>query len=157
MKLVYIGAGSFRFGYGLFKNLVAMAKIIPMEIWLVDINEKLLNWMYRLLVRAVKKYKLEDNLIVKQTTDRREALEHADFVMFSISIGQQVSEWYDIYIPQKFGIPQNTGDTVGPGGIFRTARLIPTKLQMFDDVNEFCPKAGWSGRWQIDPAIEDQF
>ncbi|NVM27731.1 MAG: hypothetical protein HWN65_02725 [Candidatus Helarchaeota archaeon] len=141
MKIVYIGAGSFRFSYGLFKNFCAMAKIVPLEIWLVDVDKPLLEIMARFLKRMVKKHKLQDTMIVQMTPDRRKALEHADMIVTSISIGHQDSEWYDIYIPQKFGIPQNTGDTVGPGGIFRTLRVVPVILDIVKDLAELCPNA----------------
>ena len=141
MKIVYIGAGSFRFSYGLFKNFCAMSKIVPLEVWLVDIDEPLLEIMARVLKRMVKKHKLQDTMTVQMTPDRRKALEHADMIVTSISIGHQDSEWYDIYVPQKFGIPQNTGDTVGPGGIFRTLRVVPVILDIVKDLAELCPNA----------------
>ena len=39
------------------------------------------------------------------------------------------------------GIPQNTGDTVGPGGIFRALRTIPVIIEITKDVEELCPNA----------------
>ena len=141
MKIVYIGAGSFRFGYGLFKNLCAVAKVLPLDIWLVDINEPLLALMTKFLKRMRKVHKLEDMMKIQMTTDRRKALENADIILNSISIGQQDSDFYDIHIPQKFGIPQNTGDTVGPGGIFRTLRCVPVVLEFIKDHAEICPDA----------------
>ncbi|MHA1131264.1 MAG: family 4 glycosyl hydrolase [Candidatus Helarchaeota archaeon] len=141
MKIVYIGAGSFRFGYGLFKNLCAMAKLLPLDVWLVDINEPLLALMAKFLLRMRKIHKVEDMMNVQMTTDRRKALENADIVLNSISVGQQASDHFDIHIPQKFGIPQNTGDTVGPGGIFRTLRCAPVVLEFIKDHAEICPDA----------------
>jgi alpha-galactosidase/6-phospho-beta-glucosidase family protein len=141
MKVAYIGAGSFRFGYGLFKNLCAMAKIIPIDIKLMDINEPLLAMMTKLLKRMRDTHKVKDMMNVEMTLDRREALENADLVLSSISVGQQASDHYDIHIPQKFGIPQNTGDTVGPGGIFRTLRCTPIVLDFIKDHAEICPDA----------------
>lgn len=141
MKLVYIGAGSFRFGYGLFKNFCALGKIIPIEIWLVDIDEPLLEVMTRFLKRMVRKYKLQDTISVYMTPDRRQALEGADMVVLSIAIGHQNSEWYDIYVPMQFGIPQTTGDTVGPGGVFRTLRVVPVVVEIVRDIAELCPHA----------------
>lgn len=141
MKIVYIGAGSFRFSYGLFRNFCALSKIIPLDIWLVDIDEPLLAVMTRFLKKIIKKHKLQDNIIVHMTPNRREAFEGADIVVKSISIGKQDSEWFDIYVPQKFGIPQNTGDTVGPGGIFRTLRTIPVVVDIVQDMADLCPNA----------------
>ena len=141
MKIVYIGAGSFRFSYRLFKNFCAWAKIIPIEVWLVDINGPLLKMMYRFLKRMVEKYNLINMFSLYMTTERREALENADVVLLSISIGQQESEWFDIYIPQKFGLPHTTGDTCGPSGLFRSLRTVPIILNIIKDTNELCPDA----------------
>ncbi|MHA1731840.1 MAG: family 4 glycosyl hydrolase [Promethearchaeota archaeon] len=139
MRIVYIGAGSFRFSYGLFKNLCAAGEVIPIEVWLVDINEPLLEVMARLLKRMARKFKVP--LRVFSTPGRREALAGADVVFKSISVGQQASEWFDIHVPQKFGIPQNTGDTCGPGGIFRSLRCVPVAVDIARDMAELCPDA----------------
>lgn len=141
MKITYIGAGSFRFGYGLFKNLCAIAKVIPLDVWLVDINEPLLAMMTKFLKHMSRSHKVKDMMKVSMTTDRRLALENADVVLNSIAVGLQDSDFYDIHIPQKFGIPQNTGDTVGPGGIFRTLRCVPIVLDFIKDQAEICPDA----------------
>ncbi len=141
MKIAYIGAGSFRFGYGLFKNLCAMAKTLPLDIKLMDINEPVLELMTKFLKHMSKSHNVEDMITVQMTTNRREALEGADVVLSSIAVGLQDSDFYDIHIPQKFGIPQNTGDTVGPGGIFRTLRCVPVVLEFIKDQAEICPDA----------------
>ncbi len=141
MKIAYIGAGSFRFGYGLFKNLCVVAKTLPIDICLMDIKEPILGVMAKFLKRMRKDHKVEDMIKVRTTTDRRLALENADVVFNSIAVGMQDSDFYDIHIPQKFGIPQNTGDTVGPGGIFRTLRCVPVVLDFIKDQAEICPDA----------------
>ena len=138
-KLVYVGACSHRFSIGLFRNIVAARLLHPMDVVLVDIDEKLLGYVQRILENMAEKAGVDVN--VESTTDQRKALENADFIYLSISVGAQESEWTDIHIPLKFGIPQNTGDTVGPGGIFRGLRCIPVVSGIVRDVNEVCPKA----------------
>jgi hypothetical protein len=56
--------------------------------------------------------------------------------------GIQESEWFDIHIPLKFGIPQNTGDTVGPGGIFRGLRTVPVIWDILKDIIQDDQRAG---------------
>ncbi|MHA1340684.1 MAG: family 4 glycosyl hydrolase [Promethearchaeota archaeon] len=148
LKLAYIGAGSFRFSRGLFSNIVATQELMPMHIALVDIDEKALNIMYGIFKRMVKKAKKiarkngwELDVTFSKHTDRREALENCDFIYKSISVGIQKSEWVDIHIPFQLGIPQNTGDTVGPGGLFRGLRCAPVAYNIAKDMKEFCPKA----------------
>lgn len=97
--------------------------------------------MTQVLRRITKKSKVTNNLKVFSTTQRSQALEHADIVIVSISVGQQRSEWFDIHIPLKFGIPQTVGDTCGPGGVFRALRVVPIFNEIVRDVAELCPKA----------------
>lgn len=148
MKLAYIGAGSFRFSQGLFRNIVAAKELMPMHVALVDIDEKSLTIMYKILKRMVKKASKiakkagwDLDVTVSKHTDRREALENCDFIYKSISVGIQKSEWIDIHIPFQLGIPQNTGDTVGPGGLFRGLRCAPVAYNIAKDMKELCPKA----------------
>ena len=145
-KLVYIGAGSFRFSLGFFRNIVNATELLPMEVALCDIDAHSLDLMTRILKRMVKKaarkkHYSESDVLVSSSTDRTTALENADFVYKSISIGMQASEWFDIYLPLKFGIPQNTGDTVGPGGLFRALRTNPVCAAIVKDMKKLCPKA----------------
>ena len=138
-KLVFIGAGSFRFAVPCFMNILEAEIIQPMELWLVDIDFNSLK-----LTDIIMKYMAalhKKNITVFSTTDRKKALPDTDYILISISVGIQESEWYDIHIPLKFGIPQNTGDTVGPGGILRGIRTIPVMFDILTDISELCPDA----------------
>lgn len=139
LKIVYIGACSHRFSIGLFRNIVAMKEVHPLEVSLVDIDADLLKCVHKILVNMARKYSAE--IFVESTTDRRKALKNADFVYISISVGAQEAEWIDIHLPLKFGIPQNTGDTVGPGGIFRAMRCVPVFVEIARDIKDLCPNA----------------
>jgi alpha-galactosidase len=81
------------------------------------------------------------DVLVTASTDRRVALANANFVYKSIAVGLQDADWADNYIPLKFGIPQNTGDTLGPGGLFRGLRCAPVGAGVARDMAELCPKA----------------
>ncbi len=145
-KLAYIGAGSFRFSIGFFRNIVNAVDLMPMEVALCDINENSLEIMYNILRRMVKKGAKKKNynpadILVTKSKDRRKVLEGADFVYKSISVGLQKAEWYDNYLPLKFGIPQNTGDTLGPGGLFRSLRTNHVAAAIAKDMEDLCPKA----------------
>jgi alpha-galactosidase len=136
-KLVFIGAGSFRFSLGLFRNVINATDLFPMEVALCDIDPVSLDIMTRLFKRMVKKR----DIIVTSSTDRTQLLGNANAVIKSISVGMQESEWVDVYLPLKFGIPQNTGDTVGPGGLFRGLRTDPACADIAIDMKKLCPKA----------------
>jgi alpha-galactosidase len=152
-KLAYIGAGSFRFSIGFFCNIVNAVELMPMEVALCDIDVKSLELMTKILrkmvTKAAKSHQVKDcaaklngfDVQVTASPDRRQVLANADIVFKSLSVGLQESEWIDINLPLKFGIPQNTGDTVGPGGLFRNLRTDPVVTAIARDMRELCPKA----------------
>jgi alpha-galactosidase len=75
------------------------------------------------------------------TTDRREALKDAHYVISTFNIGGLRATELDYEIPMKYGVDQCIGDTLGPGGIFRALRSIPVALAMAHDMKELCPGA----------------
>jgi alpha-galactosidase len=75
------------------------------------------------------------------TTDRREALKDADYVIAMFQIGGVDAFTLDYEIPMKYGVDQCIGDSMGPGGIFRGLRTIPVMTGMLEDMHEVCPNA----------------
>jgi len=80
-------------------------------------------------------------LTATSTTDQREALADADYVVVSISTGGFESMRHDIDIPAKYGIRQSVGDSVGPGGVIRAQRNIPVFLDLARNIEDLCPDA----------------
>jgi alpha-galactosidase len=78
---------------------------------------------------------------VEKTTDRREVLAGADFVITTISVGGQAAWEADLKIPLKYGVVQSVGDSVGPGGLSRALRHVPVVLDVARDMVELCPNA----------------
>src|SRR5688500_9941307 len=81
------------------------------------------------------------NATIEATTDRRAALDGADFVAVTITTGGFRSMAHDLEIPAAYGIRQSVGDTCGPGGINRSLRNIPVLLDIARDMEELCPEA----------------
>jgi len=78
---------------------------------------------------------------VVTTTDQRAALAGADYVVVTISTGGFASMRHDLEIPERHGIKQSVGDSVGPGGIMRALRNIPVLVGIARDMEELCPDA----------------
>ena len=78
---------------------------------------------------------------VWSTTDQRAALEGADYVVVCISTGGFASMTHDLAVPERHGIKQSVGDTVGPGGISRALRNIPVMVGIARDMEDVCPDA----------------
>src|SRR5206468_8502842 len=74
------------------------------------------------------------------TTDRRQALDGAAYVINMIQVGgYRPSTVIDFEIPKKYGLRQTIADTLGVGGIMRALRTIPVLLDMCRDMEELCP------------------
>ena len=77
---------------------------------------------------------------ITATTDRRKALEGADYAINMIQVGgYKPSTVIDFEIPKKFGLRQTIADTLGVGGIFRTLRTLPVMIDMCRDMEAVCP------------------
>ncbi len=139
MKVTIIGGGSYQWSPKLMADLLGTPSLAGVEIALMDIDPAPLPRMEALF------HKLDDALgaraTVTTTTDRRRALEGADFVVVTISTGGFASMAVDIDVPAKYGIRQSVGDTVGPGGINRSLRNVPVLASIAGDVHELCPDA----------------
>jgi alpha-galactosidase len=78
---------------------------------------------------------------IESTTDRRKALEGADYVFTTIQVGGARSNQAGKAIASKYGINQGVGDTLGPGGVFYGARHVAEILNICRDMAELCPDA----------------
>ena len=141
-KIVLIGAGS-GFGSRLSVDILSFPELQGSTLCLVDINQESAEGVARFVQRVVDHHKLPAN--VEWTTDRREALEGADFVVIAIAVGgpayNGVPYYHEVAIPAKHGVSQSVADTLGPGGIFRTLRTAPEMLAICRDMEELCPNA----------------
>lgn len=70
-----------------------------------------------------------------------EALYNADFVIISILPGTFDDMENDVHYPERYGIYQSVGDTVGPGGIMRSIRAVPMYAKIAESIKNECPKA----------------
>jgi alpha-galactosidase len=138
-RITIIGGGSYQWTPKLLVDFVNTPALSGAEIVLHDIDPAPIPRMVDLArhlasVRGI-------GLTADGTTDRRAALEGADFVVVNISTGGFASMRHDLEIPQRHGMRQSVGDTVGPGGVLRALRNIPVFLDIAADVEALCPDA----------------
>ena len=138
-KIAMIGAGSLVFCHRLMVDMLTFPALGDSHFALVDIDETRLEYARRIAERTVRDSKTRAT--VSATTDRREALEGADYVVIMILHGGIDVISMDIDIPMTYGVSQCIGDTLGPGGVFRALRTIPVILDICYDVEELCPDA----------------
>jgi alpha-galactosidase len=138
-KIAFVGAGSVVFASRLLTDILCHPELRDSTISLMDINAERLGLIDRLARLTVSKYAPEAK--VESTLDRAEALKGADYVIIMIQVGGLDAFGQDIYIPLKYGVSQEVGDTLGPGGVFRGLRTIPVLLDICRDMKEVCPDA----------------
>ena len=139
LKLVLIGAGSTVFTQRLVADLILSGEHKRWQLALVDIDPVTLKAVDA-LVRKMLAYKGVDFPIVS-STDRREVLPGADFVVTTIAVGGRRGWELDITVPRKHGVFQPVGDSVMPGGISRAMRMIPQMVAIAEDIGRLCPQA----------------
>ncbi len=138
-KVAMIGAGSVGFTRRLFMDILAVPELRDTEFRLMDISQENLDMSASLCRKMAQDNNLPAKVIA--TTDRREALADADYVICTIRVGGLEAFAHDIEIPLKYGVDQCVGDTLGPGGVFYALRTIPVLLDIAKDMRELCPNA----------------
>jgi alpha-galactosidase len=138
-KIAIIGAGSIVFCKTLMLDIMATPGLEDSQFALMAPTARRAAHVEAFAKRVIAANHLPSQ--VYMTTDRREALRDADYVIATFQIGGLQGFEHDYLIPLKHGLDQCIGDTLGPGGIFRALRSIPVTLDMAHDMEELCPQA----------------
>jgi alpha-galactosidase len=138
-KITLIGAGSVVFTRNLCSDILLTPALKESTIALMDIDEKRLKQALDLVQALIDGRGLRAG--VEATTDRREAVREADYVVTTFQQGGLEAYRLDIATPQRYGIEQCVGDTLGPGGVFRALRTIPVLLDLCREMDELAPEA----------------
>ena len=137
-KIAFIGAGSTVFARALLRDLFTFPELHGVEIALMDIDPERLGDTERVARRVAEQ--AGAGATINATTDRRRALDGADYAINMIQVGgYRPATVTDFEIPKGYGLRQTIGDTLGIGGIMRALRTIPVMLEMARDMEECCP------------------
>ena len=128
MKITTIGAGSVVWGPTINIDMLLNPALDGAELMLMDIDPASLTLVERLLNRLVAERGFPKT--IRASTNLREALSDADYVLTAISVGGDRLWRYDAIFPQIYGIFQPVGDTIGPGGLIRALRHAPPMLEI---------------------------
>ncbi|TAK20399.1 MAG: alpha-glucosidase/alpha-galactosidase [Chloroflexota bacterium] len=137
--IALIGAGSVVFAQRLTTDILSWPDLEGSTIRLMDLDETRLETIGALARRLVQERNIPAQ--IETTTDRRVALDGADYVIVTIQIGGVSAVRPDVEIPFRYGVDQAIGDTLGPGGVFRALRTIPVMLDICREMAELCPNA----------------
>lgn len=138
-KIAFIGAGSIVFTRNLCSDILLTPALQNSTIVLMDIDPTRLAQARDLVQALIDGRKL--NARVEATTDRREAIRGADYVITTFQQGGLDAYALDIDIPQRYGVEQCVGDTLGPGGVFRALRTIPVLINLGREMDDLAPNA----------------
>ncbi|HYN88289.1 MAG TPA: alpha-glucosidase/alpha-galactosidase [Ardenticatenaceae bacterium] len=138
-KIAIIGAGSVVFTRNLCSDILLVPALQDSTIALMDIDPARLAQARDLVQAMIARRQLAAR--IEATTDRREAVRGSRYVITTFQQGGLDADALDIEIPQRYGVEQCVGDTLGPGGVFRGLRTIPVLLDLCRDMDEVAPDA----------------
>ena len=140
IKLAYIGGGSKAWAR-VFMNDLALTEGLGGEIALYDIDFQAAqrNQQIGRYINAHPDARSQWNYVVYEKLE--DALSGADFVACSILPGTFDEMASDVHAPEKYGIFQSVGDTVGPGGVLRAMRTVPLYEGFARAIASCCPNA----------------
>ena len=140
LNVAYIGGGSRGWAWGFMMDL-AMDESLCGTVRLYDIDHDAArrNEIIGNKISAHPDAKSKWNYTVSGSL--QEVLTGADFVVISILPGTFEEMRSDVHLPERLGVYQPVGDTVGPGGFMRAMRTIPMFVEIGEAIRDYAPDA----------------
>lgn len=138
-KITFIGAGSLVFTRNLCSDILFVPALQDCTLTLMDIDPVRLEQSRKVVQAIIDRRGVPAK--IETTTDRRAAIKGADYVVTTFQQGGLEAYRVDIEIPQKYGVEQCVGDTLGPGGVFRALRTIPVLNALGHEMDDLAPDA----------------
>jgi alpha-galactosidase len=137
--IVIVGAGSVEFTRELLGDILSFPELGSVRIVLHDIDVERLETAEAIARATAHAAGAQPEVVA--STDRRHALDGADYVINVIQVGMHEATVRDFEIPAKYGLNQTIADTIGVGGIFRGLRTFPVLADIARDMEQVCPDA----------------
>jgi alpha-galactosidase len=138
-KVAIIGAGSIIFCKTLILDILATEGLEDTEFCLMAPSTRRTPYVEGFVKKVIEANDLPASVWV--TTDQREAVRDADYVITTFQVAGVKGFEYDYKIPLKYGVDCCIADTGGPAAVFRALRQIPVMLDLARDMEELCPDA----------------
>jgi 6-phospho-beta-glucosidase len=137
MKVTVIGGGS-TYTPELVNGFLARAKTFPLsELCLMDIQKSRLDIVGGFAQRMVSA--AGSPFEVTLSTDQREAIRGAVYVITQLRVGLMEARRADVYLGQRHGLIGQ--ETTGVGGMAKALRTIPVMMSIADDMRSVAPGA----------------
>ena len=140
LTVAYIGGGSRGWAWGFMADL-ALDKDICGTVRLYDIDREAAERNRIIGSRIGEDPAAVSRWVYTVSGTLEEALAGADFVVISILPGTFEEMRSDVHLPERAGVWQPVGDTVGPGGFMRAMRTIPMFVTIAEAIRDFAPEA----------------
>jgi alpha-galactosidase len=138
-KIAMIGGGSIIFSTTLLNDLLGTECLEGSTYVLMGPTLSKLQQVEAYTKKVIQKNNLKADIY--STTNMREAVKDADYVIAMFQVGGMDAYKLDYEIPLKYGVDQCLGQCVGPGGVFRAQRSMPVFVDLIRDMEELCPDA----------------
>ena len=140
LKIAYVGGGSRGWAWGFMTDLANDPQLCgTLRLYDIDHDAALRNKVIgdKLFAdeRAHSHWKCE------VAVSLQDVMSGADFVVISILPGTFDEMESDVHLPERVGVYQSVGDTVGPGGIIRAMRTLPMLAEIGEAVRDYAPNA----------------
>ena len=140
LKVAYIGGGSRGWAWGFMKDL-AMDPDMEGEVRLYDIDPQAAQRNEAIGNRISAHPDAKSHWNYRMADTLQETLTGADFVVISILPATFEEMRSDVHMPERLGIYQPVGDTVGAGGFMRAMRTLPMYVPIAEGIRDYCPSA----------------
>jgi alpha-galactosidase len=140
VKIAIIGAGSVSFSMKLIQDMNVFKDLSGSTVTFMDINNERLELVYTLAEKYMKESGTKLNL--EKTTERKKALDGADFVINTVKIGGYHNMEKEREIAESFGYYRGIDDKVSDyyGGFFAYEQLEFIK-DLVKDTEKIAPNA----------------
>ena len=140
LRIAYIGGGSRGWAWGFMTDLALDADLCG-EIRLYDIDRPAAE-RNRIIGEKISAHpSARSRWRYSVASSLKDALTGADFAVISILPGTFDEMESDVHLPERVGVFQSVGDTVGPGGFMRAMRTIPMFAEIARAIRDFAPDA----------------
>ena len=140
LRIAYIGGGSRGWAWGFMTDLACDAQLSG-TVSLYDIDREAAERNARIGRTLPARPEAKSAWTYEVACSLHEALAGADFVVISILPGTFDEMESDVHLPERVGVYQSVGDTVGPGGLIRALRALPMMAEIGRAVRDFAPQA----------------
>ncbi len=140
LKVAYIGGGSRGWAWGFMKDLAGDEQMCG-TIRLYDIDRAAAE-RNQIIGRKISAHPgAKARWEYEVSSSLKEALTGADFVVISILPATFEEMRSDVHLPERVGVWQPVGDTVGAGGFMRAMRTIPMFVEIAEAIRDYAPEA----------------